>query len=134
MVSSYTANLAAFLTVESTKSDITSAESLKDCFDIPEKCPVEFGAKIGGSTLNFFKEAEKDTTYYKMYQYMEARPKLLSTTNDEGFEWAMDASRKYAFLMESSSIDYIVERHCNMSMVGGWLDEKGYGIAMRKSK
>lgn len=55
MVSSYTANLAAFLTVESVSSPIKSAEDLKDCGDPDFACPVQFGAKKGGSTLNFFK-------------------------------------------------------------------------------
>lgn len=39
----------------------------------------------------------------------------------------------YAFLMESTSIEYITERECDVTQVGGLLDDKGYGIAMRKS-
>lgn len=41
---------------------------------------------------------------------------------------------RYAFFMESVSIEYEIERHCNLTQVGQMLDEKGYGIAMRKSK
>lgn len=133
IVSSYTANLAAFLTVESLKNVITSAESLKDCYKDPEKCPVQFGAKKGGSTLNFFKEANQGT-FKHMYTYMESRPDLLTNSNEQGLEWAMDSSKNYAFLMESSSIEYIIERHCNLTQIGSLLDAKGYGIAMRKSK
>lgn len=40
----------------------------------------------------------------------------------------------YAFLMESTSIEYMVERNCDVAQVGGLLDSKGYGIAMKKSK
>lgn len=40
----------------------------------------------------------------------------------------------YAFLMESSSIEYLVERNCDVAQVGGLLDSKGYGIAMKKSE
>lgn len=36
--------------------------------------------------------------------------------------------------MESTSIEYIVERNCDVAQVGGLLDNKGYGIAMKKSK
>ena len=36
--------------------------------------------------------------------------------------------------MESSSIEYLIERHCEVTQVGGDLDQKGYGIAMRKSE
>lgn len=38
----------------------------------------------------------------------------------------------YAFFMESTSIKYETERHCNLHQVGNLLDDKGYGIAMRK--
>lgn len=49
MVSSYTANLAAFLTVESQFKRISSAE------DLAEQSYIKYGAKVGGSTLTFFK-------------------------------------------------------------------------------
>merc|ERR1719206_1289025 len=34
--------------------------------------------------------------------------------------------------MESASIQYLVERRCKLSQVGGLLDSKGYGLATRK--
>jgi hypothetical protein len=40
----------------------------------------------------------------------------------------------YAFLMESTSIEYVIERNCELTQVGGLLDSKGYGIAMPPSK
>lgn len=39
-----------------------------------------------------------------------------------------------AFLMESSSIQYITERRCNLTQVGDVLDDKNYGIGMRRGK
>lgn len=36
--------------------------------------------------------------------------------------------------MESTSIEYMVERNCDVAQVGGLLDSKGYGIAMKKSE
>lgn len=149
MVSSYTANLAAFLTVENVKTIIKSAEDLKECFRPDFKCPVEFGAKRDGSTINFFKVFQKGDlcfrivrcvilqeaehgTYKNMYTYMEAHPDLLTNDNTQGLNWAKE--KNYAFLMESSSIEYIIERNCDVTQIGGLLDDKGYGIAMRKSK
>lgn len=35
----------------------------------------------------------------------------------------------YAYLMESTSIEYVIKRDCNLTLVGTWLDNKGYGIA-----
>lgn len=39
-------------------------------------------------------------------------------------------SESYAFLMESTSIEYTVQRECNLTQVGGLLDNKGYGIGL----
>lgn len=38
----------------------------------------------------------------------------------------------YAFLMESTMLDYAVQRDCNLTQIGGLLDSKGYGIATPK--
>lgn len=40
----------------------------------------------------------------------------------------------YAFLMESTSIEYVTERNCDLTQVGGMLDTKSYGIATPPSK
>lgn len=50
LVSSYTANLAAFLTVESLSTPIENVEDLA-----ANKGGVNYGAKNGGSTFTFFK-------------------------------------------------------------------------------
>lgn len=36
--------------------------------------------------------------------------------------------------MESTSIEYVIERNCELTQFGGMLDSKGYGIAIRQSK
>lgn len=66
-----------------------------------------------------------------MYQYMLDNPDMLTSSNPEGV--ARVKNENYAFLMESTSIDYMAERECDITAVGGQLDDKGYGIAMRKS-
>lgn len=67
-----------------------------------------------------------------MYNYMMQHPELLPSDNNQGLLWAQ--TRNYAYLMESSSIEYLIERNCDVTQVGNPLDDKGYGIAMRKSK
>lgn len=123
MVSSYTANLAAFLTIESLSSPISNVEDLANG-------PIPYGAKRGGSTFGFFKESE-NPIYQKMYEFMNSHPEYMTSSNDEGLDRAK--AGKYAYLMESSSIEYIIERNCEVTQVGGELDAKGYGIAMKKS-
>lgn len=49
MVSSYTANLAAFLTVE------TLVAPFKDVEGLAEQNEIRYGAKKGGATANFFR-------------------------------------------------------------------------------
>ena len=40
----------------------------------------------------------------------------------------------YAFLMESTTIEYNIERECDTTQIGGLLDSKGYGIALPPGK
>lgn len=68
-----------------------------------------------------------------MYKYMENNPDLMTSTNNEGIDRVFNGKEDYAFLMESSSIEYITERKCNLTQVGEPLDDKHYGIGMRKS-
>lgn len=49
MISSYTANLAAFLTVERMDSPIENAE------DLSKQTRIKYGALKGGSTASFFR-------------------------------------------------------------------------------
>ncbi|XP_050679068.1 glutamate receptor ionotropic, kainate 3-like isoform X2 [Leptidea sinapis] len=127
MVSSYTANLAAFLTVE---SKFYAIKSVSDLANNPYD--ITYGAKKGGATFGFFKESD-NLLYQKMYLYMESHPELMTQTNDIGLERVKSDKEKYAFLMESTSIEYMVERNCDVAQVGGLLDSKGYGIAMKKN-
>lgn len=53
MVSSYTANLAAFLTIENPYEKIKSVDDLKNCGTSDDECPVKFGAKKGGIVYLF---------------------------------------------------------------------------------
>lgn len=67
-----------------------------------------------------------------MWATMEsARPCVFVKNNDEGLERVLKSNnRDYAFFMESTAIEYQLERHCELMQVGSLLDSKGYGIAM----
>lgn len=67
-------------------------------------------------------------TYKKMWRFMEnKKPSAFTSTYEEGIRRVLDGN--YAFLMESTMLDYIVQRDCNLTQIGGLLDTKGYGIA-----
>lgn len=65
-----------------------------------------------------------------MWAAMDSNPTVFTKTNNEGAERVLKGKRLYAFLMESTTLEYIVERQCDLMQVGGWLDYKTYGIAM----
>ena len=62
-----------------------------------------------------------------MWNYMESRNSVFTKSAQEGID-RVEAGN-YAFLMESTSIEYQTERNCNLSQIGGLLDSKGYGVA-----
>lgn len=50
--------------------------------------------------------------------------------NKQGVDRVKKERESYAFFMESSTIEYEVQRNCDLTEVGAWLDNKAYGIAM----
>ena len=72
-------------------------------------------------------------TYAQMWNYMNTNEDVFTKSNKLGIERVKESNGRYAFLMESSSIEYIIERDCNLAKVGGELDSKSYGIGMRKN-
>lgn len=126
MVSTYTANLAACLTVESLSSPFKNIEDL-----VSKKDVIKFGAKNGGSTANFFRDSIHPA-HQKIWENMQKHPEDMTDSNLDGVLRA--ENENYAFFMESTTIEYTVQRHCNLNQVGRLLDDKGYGIAMRKSE
>ncbi|UXI16918.1 hypothetical protein NH340_JMT02861 [Sarcoptes scabiei] len=125
MISSYTANLAAFLTVEKVVYPIENAEGLA------AQTQIEYGCLKSGSTKAFFSESNIPV-YKRMWRFMQSRPHVFTKSNAEGIARVKKSNGNYAYLMESASIEYVIERDCNLTQIGGLLDNKGYGIATRK--
>lgn len=57
---------------------------------------------------------------------MSSKPSALVKNNEEGVQRTLTAD--YALLMESTTIEYITQRNCNLTQIGGLIDSKGYGI------
>nr|XP_029134307.1 glutamate receptor 3-like [Labrus bergylta] len=127
IISSYTANLAAFLTVERMVSPIESAE------DLAKQTEIAYGTLDAGSTKEFFRRS-KIAVYEKMWSYMKsAEPTVFTKTTGEGVARVRKSKGKYAFLLESTMNEYTEQRKpCDTMKVGGNLDSKGYGIATPK--
>uniref|UniRef100_A0A3Q3IYF6 Glutamate receptor n=1 Tax=Monopterus albus TaxID=43700 RepID=A0A3Q3IYF6_MONAL len=105
IISSYTANLAAFLTVERMVSPIESAE------DLAKQTEIAYGTLDSGSTKEFFRVSSAKGLFARVRK----------------------SKGKFAFLLESTMNEYIEQRKpCDTMKVGGNLDSKGYGVATPK--
>ncbi|XP_058482855.1 glutamate receptor 1b isoform X1 [Solea solea] len=127
IISSYTANLAAFLTVERMVSPIEGAE------DLAKQSEISYGTLEGGSTKEFFSRS-KIAVFEKMWSYMRStEPSVFVRNTDEGVLRVRKSKGKYAYLLESAMNEYIEQRKpCDTMKVGGNLDSKGYGVATPK--
>ena len=103
LISSYTANLAAFLTVDRMVAPINSAD------DLASQTEIEYGALEGGSTVQFLRNS-KISVYSRMWEFMSSRPGVLVSSTREGIERVRESKGKYAFLIESSTNEYTNER------------------------
>ncbi|XP_064094425.1 glutamate receptor ionotropic, kainate 2-like [Macrobrachium nipponense] len=123
MISSYTANLTAFLMAERLETLVESVDDLA-------KSQIQYGTLNGGSTWNFFRTS-KLAIYQKMFNFMESQtPTVYSTSNEEGVSKVLKGDGQYAYIMESPSIEFATERHCDLIQVGGLLNSRSYGIAL----
>ena len=69
-----------------------------------------------------------------MWAFMDQSEAVWVKSNKEGVAKVIKEDGKYAFMMESTVVDYVVERECQLTQVGGLLDNKGYGIGLPPSE
>lgn len=125
MTSSYTANLAAFLTAEKSGPTLESAKDLTD------QTKIKYGCMDGGSTQSFFRESTFPL-YQKMWTQMsQSQPSVFADSNPDGVKRVQSTKNNlYAFLMESTQLEYETMTKCELKQVGSNLDSKFYAIAM----
>ncbi|KAK3586165.1 hypothetical protein CHS0354_029357 [Potamilus streckersoni] len=128
IISSYTANLAAFLTFEKLTIPVNSVDDLVD-----NNHDIKYGIQTGGTTETFFRDSQV-VVYRKMWKFMKEHADSVYVTNsDMGWEKVKNGKGKYAFLLESAMNNYYNQRKpCKTMKVGRNLDQKGYGVATPK--
>ncbi|VDM76547.1 unnamed protein product, partial [Strongylus vulgaris] len=135
IVSSYTANLAAFLTLEKMTPPIESVE------DLANQNKIRYGVVKGGSTAAFFEDSTVPL-YKKMWDFMfdehnkflkdQVSESVFVDTYAEGIDRVRTSKGKYAFLLEETTNNYEGGRKpCNTMKVGQNLNTLGYGIATK---
>lgn len=60
------------------------------------------------------------------------QPSVFVKNSNEGEERVLQGD--YAYFAESTTVEYKVERNCELTQIGNWLNSIGYGIALPKGK
>ncbi|XP_074650207.1 glutamate receptor ionotropic, kainate 3-like [Tubulanus polymorphus] len=124
IISSYTANLAAFLTVSKFNTPISSVA------DLAAQTEVKYGTVWNSQVMSFF-ENSKIEHFKRMWAYMSTtNPQSMAMTSQEAFEKVANSSGDYAFLWDSPVVKYKTTQDCRMIEVGHAFDSKGYGIGV----
>lgn len=124
IISIYTANLAAFLTISNAHIPIKSAA------DLAGQDEYNYGTVEGGQIESFFNHT-KISQYQQMRAYMIIyNPDSKVKRVEHGFARAM--KEKYAFIWDSPTVRHETANNCDLMEIGTPFDLKGYGIATQK--
>ncbi|CAK9815491.1 Ionotropic receptor 25a [Anthophora quadrimaculata] len=155
MLATFTANLAAFLTVERMQSPVQSLEQLA------RQSRINYTVLANSSVYQYFqnmKNAEdklytvwkeitlnstSDQVQYRVWDYpikeqyghiLQAITQVgLVKSSEEGFRKVIESENvEFAFIHDSSEIKYEVTRNCNLTEVGEVFAEQPYAIAVQQ--
>uniref|UniRef100_A0A6P7GEM7 Glutamate receptor ionotropic, kainate 4-like n=1 Tax=Diabrotica virgifera virgifera TaxID=50390 RepID=A0A6P7GEM7_DIAVI len=125
--------VANYISFSLSRNAIVEKEELfsnvEQLLEYSEANGLRFGALQGGTTEEFFKSS-KNFYYQQVAKYMNDHPEDMAPSTADGIARVLEGY--YAFFMESATIEYTVRRHCNLSQYGSELDQKGFGIAVKK--
>jgi len=119
----YSANLAPFLTYRWTRRSIESVD------DLANQNKIKFGWVKSGSTEAFFRNSDS-YPFDLLWEKMSEDPTMLSSSVRKGVDRVRIDDGDYAFFMESIMAEYVVERVCELEVVGGLLNQNSYGIGL----
>ena len=93
----------------------------------PPICPTQKFVVAGAIAV----QTSTIQTYERMWAFMSTtEPSVFVGGNEDGVARVRSENGKYAFLAESTTIDYMNQRPpCDTMKVGSNLDSKGYGVA-----
>ncbi|KAF7407327.1 hypothetical protein HZH66_001864 [Vespula vulgaris] len=155
MLATFTANLAAFLTVERMQSPVQSLEQLARQSRINYTVRVNSGAhqyfinmknaedKLYTAWKEITLNSTSDQIEYRVWDYpiKEQYGHILQAitqvgpveSNEEGFRKVIESENaEFAFIHDSSQIKYEVTRNCNLTEVGEVFAEQPYAIAVQQ--
>ena len=122
MVSSYTANLAAFLTVKKIQPPIATTT------DLAGQTKIKFGTVMNSGVEGFFKNT-RIPAFAEMWTLMdEIFPDSMVNTTEQGLARVKEGN--YAFLWDSTVTSYVAAVDCDFTEIGPPVDPKGFGIGV----
>jgi len=124
----YIAKLASFITSSKIAGDIASMHDLVD------QNKVQFGTVRGGATSVYFSESNDTENRMAWNKMLSFKPDAFTKNNEEGVDRVKLSKGAYAFLMETTNLQYYVQRNCELTQTGPSFGEKHYGIAVPLSK
>lgn len=124
----YIAKLASFITSSKMTNSISSLHDLVD------QNKVQFGTIRGGATSVYFSESNDTDNRMAWNKMLSVKPDAFTKNNEEGVDRVKLNQGKYAFLMETTSLQYYTQRDCELTQIGESFGEKHYGIAVPLSK
>ncbi|VDL76580.1 unnamed protein product [Nippostrongylus brasiliensis] len=156
IIASYTANLAAFLTVSRLEQPISSLD------DLAKQFKIEYAPMKGSSSENYFRRmAEIEERFYtsvifayicsphqQFENYIGDFPLSMHPNNgcflnryiqestlpsniDEAIERVLHSKNGFAYIGDATAIKYACLRNCQLQQVGPEFSRKPYAIAVR---
>ncbi|XP_057212986.1 glutamate receptor ionotropic, delta-2 isoform X3 [Triplophysa rosa] len=132
VISSYTANLAAFLTISRIENSIQSLQDLAKQTDLPYGTVLDSAVyeQVRSKGMNPF---ERDPMYSQMWR-------MINRTGgaDNNVEESKEGIRKvkygrFAFVWDAAVLEYVAinDEDCSLYTVSNNVADRGYGIAMQ---
>ncbi|XP_033742742.1 glutamate receptor 2-like isoform X2 [Pecten maximus] len=123
LISSYTANLAAFLTVKKINAPIKSVT------DLASQTKIQYGTVRSSGIMHFFKQTTIEHFSKMWAQMSEVREQdSMVDTTAEGFEKVKKGN--YAFFWDTTVNKYMTIMDCEFMEIGPHFDPKGFGIGV----
>ncbi|KAH9523149.1 hypothetical protein Btru_065945 [Bulinus truncatus] len=122
LISSYTANLAAFLTVKKINTPIKSVT------DLAQQTKIKYGTVKDSGIMSFFKNTNIEHFAKMWAQMSEIEPGSMVDNTTEGFKKIK--SDDYAFFWDTTVNKYQTLIDCEVMEIGPYFDPKGFGIGV----
>ena len=97
--------------------------------DLSIQKEIKYGTVASGSSAAFFQQSNVPT-YVRMWNTMSSDGSSFVRSSYEGVQRTLQGG--YVFITSSNTIEYIVNRECDLTKVGGLLNTIQYGLAVPK--